>query len=141
MNSCTYEDELCIWSTGHLLYAEASRNTHKARLHVEYMIKVGSGIVSWCSKLQPIVTLSTTEAEFVAANVTGKEICAIRTLLMELGYSVKSPSDMWVDNQSAIQVAKNPEHHGRMKHLDLNYHWLRDQVAHRVLMPKYLPTE
>ena len=60
---------------------------------------------------------------------------------MELGYSVKSPSDLWVDNQSAIQVAKNPEHHGRMKHLDLNYFWLRDQVAYGVIMPKYLPTE
>lgn len=74
--------------------ADHGGNKDNGRSTTGYMIKVGSGIVSWCSKLQPIVTLSTTEVEFVAANVTGKEICAIQTLLMELGYLMKSPSDM-----------------------------------------------
>ena len=66
--------------------ADHGGNRDNGRSTTGYMIKVGSGIVSWCSKLQPIVTLSSTEAEFVAANVTGKEICSIWTLLMELGY-------------------------------------------------------
>ena len=121
--------------------ADLGGNKDNGKSTTGYMVKVGSGVVSWCSKLQPIVTLSSTEAEFVAANMTGKEICAIRSLLYELGYKVASPTLMWVDNQSSIQVSKNPEHHGRMKHLNHAFYWLRDQVTHSILMPKYLPTE
>jgi hypothetical protein len=46
-----------------------------------------------------------------------------------------------VDNQSAVQVAQSPEHHGHMKHLDLCYYWLRDEVEHGLLTVKYVPTE
>jgi hypothetical protein len=106
-----------------------------------YIIKVGSGAVSWSSKLQPVVTLSSTEAEFVASNAAGKEALAIRSLLNELGYKVPSPTPLLVDNQSSIQVSKNPEHHGRMKHLDRSYFWLREQVMHKKIAPSYLPTE
>jgi hypothetical protein len=45
-----------------------------------------------------------------------------------------------MDNQSAIQVARNPEHHGRMKHLNLHYFWLRDEVVKGHLAPRYIPT-
>ena len=83
------------------------------------MVKVGSGVVAWSSKLQPVVTLSTTEAEYVAGVAAGKEICWMQQLFQELGYSTPAPSTLFIDNQSAIAVAKNPEHHGRMKHLDL----------------------
>ena len=121
--------------------ADLGGNKDNGRSTTKYIIKVGSGVVSWCSKLQPIVTLSSTEAEFVSATITGKEVCAVRSLLSELGYKVASPTCMWVDNQSAIQVAKNPEHHGRMKHLDRDFYWLRDKVTHGIFMPKYLPTE
>ena len=57
--------------------ADLGGNKDNGKSTTGYMVKVGSGVVSWCSKLQPIVTLSSTEAEFVAANMTGKEICAI----------------------------------------------------------------
>ena len=46
-----------------------------------------------------------------------------------------------MDNQSSIQVAKNPEHHGRMKHLDLRFFWLRDQVKAGLLEPHFVGTE
>jgi hypothetical protein len=45
-----------------------------------------------------------------------------------------------VDNQSAIQVARNPEHHGRMKHLDLRFFWLRNMVNAGVIAMRYIPT-
>jgi hypothetical protein len=88
-----------------------------------------------------VVTLSSTEAEFVASNAAGKEALAIRSLLVELGYKVPSPTPLLVDNQSSIQVSKNPEHHGRMKHLDRSFYWLREQVMHKRIAPSYLPTE
>ena len=106
-----------------------------------YMVKLGSGVVCWSSKLQPIVTLSTTEAEYVAGVAAGKEICWMQNLLRELGYSTPAPSKLYIDNQSALSVAKNPEHHGRMKHLDLAYYWLRDKVQMNTLIPAYLQTE
>src|ERR1700753_3563211 len=94
-----------------------------------YVVKMGKGAVSWSSKLQSIVAKSTTEAEYVAANSAGSEICWLRNLFTELGLNFSSTSSpLFIDNQSAIAVAKNPEHHGRMKHLELKYYWLRDKV-------------
>jgi len=78
------------------------------------VVRMGGGVVSWRSKLQPIVTLSTTEAEYVAAVKAGKEIKWMRSILAEFGYSCSSPSTLLIDNQSALQVAKNPDHHGRI---------------------------
>jgi len=57
------------------------------------------------------MALSTTEAEYVAACQAGKEIIWMRQLLQELGFTVPSASKLCMDNQSAIQVAKHPEHH------------------------------
>jgi hypothetical protein len=106
-----------------------------------YMVKIGSGVVSWSSKLQPFVTLSSTEAEYIAAVAAGKEIKFISNLLQELGYDTPHPATLLIDNQSTIRVAKNPEHHGRMKHLDRHYNWLREQVEYGVIAPTYLPTD
>jgi Reverse transcriptase (RNA-dependent DNA polymerase) len=106
-----------------------------------YLLCIGTGAVSWSSKLQSLVALSTTEAEFIAAVEAGKEIMWMRNLLQELGFPVSQPSTFHIDNQSALSVAKNPEHHGRMKHLDMRYFWLRDAVEQGILTPAYVPTE
>ena len=83
------------------------------------MIKMGTGAISWSSRLQSLVALSTTEAEFIAAVSCGQEMLWLRNLLTEFGYQFNGASTLFIDNQSAISVANNPEHHGRMKHLDL----------------------
>jgi len=106
-----------------------------------YVVKMGNGAVSWSSRLQGIVELSTTEAEFVAATSAGQEILWLRHLFTELGYKVDSPSTLHIDNRSALSVAKNPEHHGRMKHLDLRFYWLRDEVEQGKINVVHLPTD
>jgi len=106
-----------------------------------YLVKVGTGAVSWSSKLQPVVALSTTEAEYIAAVEAGKEIVWMCNILSKFGYAITSPSTLWINNQSAINVAKNPEHHGRMKHMDLRYYWLRDMVEGGLITPKHVRTE
>lgn len=105
-----------------------------------YVTKIGTGAVSWSSKLQSIVALSTTEAEFVAAVRAGADAIWFRQFLKELGYNIDQPSILHIDNQSAIQVAKNPEHHGRMRHLDVRCFWLRDMVEKKKLGVSYIPT-
>src|SRR5271156_4833866 len=103
--------------------------------------KMGTGAISWSSKLQSIVALSTTEAEFAAATSAGQEILWLRNLLTELGYQMDSPSSLNIDNQSALSVAKNPEHHGQMKHLDLRFYWLRNEVEKGSMNLMHLRTE
>ena len=91
--------------------------------------------------MQSIVTLSTTEAEYVAAVSAGQEIVWMRQLLSEMGYSFNAASKLLTDNQSALSVAKNPEHHGRMKHLDLRYFWLRDEVQKKHIHMEHQRTD
>ena len=105
-----------------------------------YAIIMGGAAVSWSSRLQPVVSLSTTEAEYIAAVEAGKKIIWMRNLLSEFGFTITSPSTLLIDNNSAVTVAKNPEHHSRMKHLNLRYHWLRDTVEAKFISPIHVPT-
>lgn len=110
-----------------------------------YVITIGGGAVSWRSALQlksvnKGPSLSSTEAEYVAAVEAGKEVLWMRSLLGELGFDVPVSSTMHMDNQSAQAVAKNPEHHGRMKHIELRLHWLREIVDAGDITIKHLPT-
>jgi len=105
-----------------------------------YALLIAGGAVSWSSHLQSITALSTTEAEYVAAVDAGKDVVWMRQLLGELGFTLSAPSVLCMDNQSAISVAKNPEHHGPMKHLDLRFYWLRNVVDSGLIMPVFVPT-
>jgi hypothetical protein len=105
-----------------------------------YVVKMGTGAVSWLSKLQSIVALSTTEAEFIPAVSAGQESIWMGQFLAELGYDTSGAAPLLMDNQSAIQVARNPKHHRRMKHLDLCYFWLRNEVVKGRLALRYIPT-
>ena len=60
-----------------------------------------------------------TEAEYIAAVEAGKEVIWMQNLLTEFDYTPTSASHLLINNNSAVTVSKNPEHHGRMKHLDL----------------------
>lgn len=123
-------------------YSDANHGACKdtGRSTGAYVVKVGSGAVSWSSKLQSVVALSTTEAEYIAAVEADKEVKWMRSLLKEFGMEVTQPSTLYIDNQSAISVSKNPEHHGRMKHLDLRFYWLRDNVESGHITPKHIST-
>jgi transposase InsO family protein len=120
--------------------ADHGGNLDNGRSTGGYAIVIGGGAVSWSSRLQPIVALSTTEAEYVAATEAGKELIWMRNLLNEFGYTHTSASHLLIDNNSAVTVSKNPEHHGRMKHLDLRFFWLRDNVEAGLITPIHIPT-
>jgi hypothetical protein len=120
--------------------ADHSKNCNNGCSMSTYIVKIGFGAVSWMLHLQPIIALSTTEAKFIAAASAGQEVVWMRQLLRELGFSIAGPLLLLLDNQSAIQVGKNPEHHGRMKHLDLHFFWLRNIVTAGQIALRYVLT-
>jgi hypothetical protein len=121
--------------------ADYAGDLDSARSTSGYAAFVGTSLVSWASRRQPVVAKSTTEAEYIAANEAGSEGVWFRSFLEELGYPQKSATALYMDNQSAIKVGKNPEHHSRMKHLNTKYHWLREQVEDRTFSLEYVPTD
>lgn len=93
-----------------------------------YVFFIGDSAFTWSSKKQPIVTLSTCEAEYVAANSAVCHAIWLRNMLTYLGFTQKDPTRIYVDNRSAIALAKNPVYHERSKHIDTRFHFIREHI-------------
>lgn len=93
-----------------------------------FVFFMGSTAFTWLSKKQPIVTLSTCEAEYVAASSCVCHSLWLRKLLKEMNFSQEKATNIRVDNKSAIELAKNPVHHERSKHIDVRFHFIREHV-------------
>jgi hypothetical protein len=91
-----------------------------------FVFMLGSGAISWSSKKQPIVTLSTTEAEYVAAASCACQCIWLRNVLKHLSVTQSHSTVIRCDNSSSIKLSKNPIMHGRCKHIDVRFHFLRD---------------
>ena len=104
---------------------------------------VGLGVVSWSSKKQPIVTLSSTEAEYVALTHSSKDIIWIQKLLNEFSsiFSFAFPTTLYCDNQGAIRLSKDSTFHGRTKHIDVHFHFIRQTVSLGHISLTYCPTD
>jgi hypothetical protein len=98
-----------------------------------YVFMLGTGAVSWSSKKQPIVTLSTTEAEFVAATSCACQAIWLRRILEEIQFKQQGATSIYCDNSSTIKLSRNPVLHGRSKHIDVKYHFLRDLAKDEVI--------
>jgi hypothetical protein len=107
-----------------------------------YVILIDGGAVSWCSKKQELVTLSTTEAEYVAATHAAKELIWFRRLLGEIFRPLEHPVVLHSDNQSAIALAHSQgQFHARTKHIDIRWHFIRYSVENGSIELVYCPTE
>ena len=93
-----------------------------------YAFYLGSTAFTWSSKKQPVVALSSCEAEYIASSSAVCEALWLRNLLKELCHAQEESTIVSVDNVSAIKLAKNPVQHGRSKHIDTRFHFLREQV-------------
>jgi hypothetical protein len=90
------------------------------------MLMLNGGPVAWASRKQKCTSLSTTEAEYVAASSTAKDITWFRQLLDDVGHRQAAPTTLRCDNQSAVRLVRNPEYHQLTKHIDIKYHHIRD---------------
>jgi hypothetical protein len=92
-----------------------------------YVFTIGGTTVSWISKLQKVVALSTTEAEYVAATEASKEMIWLQRFMEELGKKQEN-SRLYCDSESAIHLAKNSAFHSKTKHIQLRYHFIRSTL-------------
>ncbi|KAE8681124.1 hypothetical protein F3Y22_tig00111342pilonHSYRG00188 [Hibiscus syriacus] len=106
-----------------------------------FVFFMGDIAFTWMSKKQPIVTLSTCEAEYVAATSCVCHAIWLRNLLKEIGLIQEEPTKVCVDNKSAIALAKNPVFHDRSKHIDIRYHYIRECVARKDVEVEYVKSQ
>jgi hypothetical protein len=100
----------------------------------------GQGSISWSFKKQGIITLSSTEAEYVAETHASKEGIWLKMFIKELTGLEIEPLTIKADNQGAIALAKDNKFHARTKHIDLHYHFVREAVEAGKIEMVYIPT-
>jgi hypothetical protein len=93
-----------------------------------YLFLLNNAPISWTSKKQQTVALSSTEAEYIALAQATKEAIWLRKLLKDLGQEQINPTIIYEDNKSAIALASNSSHHQRTKHIDVQYHFIREKI-------------
>jgi Reverse transcriptase (RNA-dependent DNA polymerase) len=107
---------------------------------LEFTFYVGDTVFTWLSKKQAIVTLSTCEAEYVAASLCVNHAIWLRNLLYDLKLPQLEATEIRVDNKSAIELAKNPVHHERSKHIDVRYHSIREHIKEKEVQVTHVPS-
>jgi Reverse transcriptase (RNA-dependent DNA polymerase) len=106
-----------------------------------FCIYLGPNIISWGSKKQPTVARSSTESEYKALAITSSELIWLQYLLAELKVSISSPPVLWCDNIGATFLASNPMFHARTKHVEIDYHFVRERVANKTLQIRFLTSK
>ncbi|KAF8693981.1 Reverse transcriptase (RNA-dependent DNA polymerase), partial [Rhizoctonia solani] len=136
----TYDGNKPFYEVG---YSDADFATQHGRKSITgSIIMMGGAAISWTSKRQSSVSLSTMEAEFIALCNTAKEIISIRQFLDDLGISHDTPvaSPIFCDNQAAIEAVHNPTHKTRAKHIDIAYNFIRDEIQQNKITVSFIPT-
>jgi histone deacetylase 1/2 len=106
-----------------------------------FAVFFGSNLVSWSARKQATVSRSSTEAEYKAVANATAEIMWIQTLLMELGIHAPRAAKLWCDNIGAKYLSANPVFHARTKHIEVDYHFVRERVARKLLDIEYVSTK
>ena len=105
-----------------------------------YVFKISGGPVSWQSRMQTSVALSSMEAEYMAASAATQEAMWLNRLLYQLGFRTPRPTVLYEDNKAAILFADHPGDHRRSKHIDTRKYFVRDAVLNGDVQLVYVPT-
>jgi hypothetical protein len=103
------------------------------RSHTGYIIMLNGGAVSWKSRRQDCVSLSTSEAEYVAASNCGQEVYYMREILRDFGYTQTAPTHIYEDNLACVAMSENPVRRKFSRHIDIRRYFVRDMVAAGVI--------
>jgi len=123
-------------------YADADGNMAEDRHAISgYTFILHGGAISWSAKWQEIISLSTTESEYVAVTYAAKEALWLCSLLSQLFDTNLEPTTLFSDNQSAIALTKDHQYHARTKHIEIHFHFIHWIVENGSLCLIYCPTE
>ncbi|KAK2445248.1 putative mitochondrial protein [Trifolium repens] len=101
---------------------------------------LGTNLISWFSKKQNCVALSTAEAEYIAAGSSCSQLVWMKQMLKE--YDVEQDAlTLYCDNMSAINISKNPVQHSKTKHIDIRHHYIRDLVENKIVVLEHVGTK
>ncbi|RVW45084.1 Retrovirus-related Pol polyprotein from transposon RE1 [Vitis vinifera] len=106
-----------------------------------YLVYLGGNLVSWSSTKQKVVSRSSAESEYRGLALATAEIIWMQALLPELCVSIPTIPLLWYDNISAYHMAKNPVFHARTKHIEIDLHFIRDQVIRGKIQLHFVPTK
>jgi hypothetical protein len=127
--------------TGPAAYTDSNHASHVNQHSISGNIFLYDGTaIAWSSHKQPLIALSSTEAEYIAAASAAREITWLRSVVGELGNLPPSPTPLYCDNQSAIALAKNGLMNARTKHIDLRYHYVHDTIETGLISLSYVHT-
>jgi porphobilinogen deaminase len=106
-----------------------------------YVFSLGSGVVSWSTKKQSIVALSSAEAEYVAAARAAAQAIWLRRILRDVYTDCEEPIGLYSDSKAAIAISENPISHDRTKHIAIKYHYTREAVDKKEIQLIYCSSE
>jgi hypothetical protein len=110
------------------------------RSQTGFFLRLAGGPISWTSRAQKTIALSSTEAEYMALSDCSRQVVWVHTLLGELGYSLK-PIPICGDNQGSIFIASNPVTEKRSKHIDIRYHYVREVIRRKIVEVYFIEGE
>lgn len=106
-----------------------------------YVIYLGPNSIAWCSKKQAVMSRSSSEAEYRSLVNCVSRLLWIKQLLAEVGGTLCQSPVVWCDNTSTISMAANPTHHARVKHVEIDHHFVREKVLDGTLQVNFIPSE
>uniref|UniRef100_A0A2N9IKH6 CCHC-type domain-containing protein n=2 Tax=Fagus sylvatica TaxID=28930 RepID=A0A2N9IKH6_FAGSY len=104
------------------------------------LVFLGHNPITWSAKKQLTVSRSSTEAEYRALASAFAEVCWLRVLLRDLSIFISAPPILWCDNVSALAIASNPVFHARTKHIEVDFHFIRERVLRKDLQVQFVST-
>lgn len=120
--------------------ADWAEDRHDRKSTTGYVFKLGDGAISWRSRKQKTVSLSSTEAEYMVMSDSSREACWLFHLLQEINVTGDSSIKLCVDNEGAEALARNPSHHSRTKHIHTRYHFVRGCVSNGIISLQHVPS-
>lgn len=105
-----------------------------------YVLKMSNAAISWASKRQSIVALSSTEAEYIALSSAVREVIWMRQLAQEVDEKFNGPTIINCDNQSSIRLAESEAYRPRTKHIDIRHHHTREKIEDKTISIEFCPT-